>query len=80
MLLLDLEVCSVGCGSAGGSAKASRLLLLNDTLDLLLALADIRIDELALGSGLCVSGHGDRFGVPVAGITVRCDVCDVMPG
>jgi len=54
--------------------------LLNDALDLLPALADIRVDELALGSGLCVGGHGDRLGVPIPGITVRRDVRDVMPG
>ncbi len=80
LLLLGPEACSVGRCSTGGLAKVSYPLLLNDTLDLLLALADIRIDELTFSSGLCVSGHGNCFGIPISSIAVRCDICDVVLG
>ena len=53
---------------------------LNDTLDLLLTLLDIAVDELTLSSGLRVGGYGDRLGIPVTRIAVRCDVRDVMLG
>ncbi len=53
-------------------------LFLDNSLDFLLALLNIAVDELALGSGLCISGHGNRFGVPVAGITVCRNIRNVM--
>ena len=51
---------------------------LNDTLDLLLTLLDIAVDELAFCFCLCISGHSDRFGVPVPRIAIRCDVGDMV--